>query len=154
MRSSDVDGHPVANVLHDGQPNVTDISSLVELMRGPEVSSIGRGDLLDARAAAEYRRNAGRGLSAGRPAAVTTANKTPLTNDRPDIDKTITGILDLKIAAATMNGFVAASGPPFTANREEVEPFRWSDSPIRHLAHHGHPDVWDFDVEGVNWVWN
>lgn len=150
MRSSGVDGHPVAKVLHDGQRNVTDISSLVELMRGPEVSSIGRSDLLDARTAAEYRR----GLSAGRPAAVATANKTPLTNGRLDIDKAFTGILDLKITAANMNGFVAASGPPFTADREEVEPFCWSDSPIRHLAHHGHPDVWDFDVEGVNWVWN
>lgn len=156
MRSSGVDGHPVADVLHDGQRNVTDVGSLVELMRGPEVSSIGRGDLLDVVNAAA----AGRAPSAGRPAAAAAANKkTPRpspANDGQlrDIDKTFTGLLDLKITAARMNGFVAASGPPFTADREHVEPFCWSDSPIRHLAHHGHPDVWDFDAEGVNWVWS
>lgn len=114
---------PLAGALRAGQRNVTDVGSLVELMRGPELSSIGRTDLWIA----------GDGTL--------------------DADRMLTGTLDLKVAAAHANGFVAASGPPFTADRQRVEPFRWSDSPIRHFAHHGHPDVWDFDAEGANWVW-
>lgn len=151
--------NPVAIALHDGQRNVTDVRSMAALMRGPELASIGRGDLLSVggpeTASFPTRRPAvaadakERRLRDGR-----TNGAAATADDRLNIDKTFAGMLDLKITTADMNGFVAAAGPPFTEDREAVEPFRWSDSPIRHLPHFGHPDVWDYDLEGVNWVWN
>jgi len=170
--------NPVANVLHDRQENVTDVESLAELMRGPELSLIGRSDLLGVKTAAVFRRFTGRSFaeqlaavggrrsadSGAQPkdderATAVVANRSPAASaaapeSRLDIDKTFTGTLDLKIVAGDASGFVAASGPPFTANSEEVKPFRWSDSPIRHLSHYGHPDVWDYSLTGINWVWH
>lgn len=163
----------MANVLHNGQQNVTDMGSLFELMRGTKLSLIGRSDLLGVKTESMFRRFANRSFvdqlvvaNRRRSDDATTQlkddrttiimNKLPASagsDDRLDIDKKFTGILDLKITAANMNGFYAASGPPFTVDREEVEPFRWSESPIRHLPHYGHPDVWDYDLEGINWVW-
>ena len=173
--NGDRSNNPVANVLYDRQENVTDVESLAELMRGPELSLIGRSDLLGVKTAATFRRFSGRSFaeqlaavggrrsadSAAQPkddrAAAVVVNKSPAASaaeSRLDIDKTFTGTLDLKIVAGDASGFVVASGPPFTANSEEVKPFRWSDSPIRHLPHYGHPDVWDYSLTGINWVWN
>lgn len=176
MNNDRPDRNPMANVLHDGQRNVTDIGSLVDLMRGAELSLIGRSDLLGIRSAAVFRNFSNQTFveqltEANRQRSVAlqsqqkddrstmmTANGKPtasdLPDDRLDIDKIFTGILDLKITSADMNGFYAAAGPPFTIDRTEVEPFQWSESPIRHLPHYGHPDIWDYDLEGINWVWN
>lgn len=163
-------------MLHDGLPNVTDIGSLYDLMRGTEISLIGRSDLLGVKTASMFRRFSNRSFveqlmvmaNGGRQSADTTTqlkddrttiimDKLPASSagsdDKLDIDKRFTGMLDLKITTANMNGFYAAAGPPFTDDRKVVEPFRWSESPIRHLPHHGHPDVWDYDLGGINWVW-
>lgn len=167
--------HPVARVLHDGQQNVTDLKSLIELMRGTELSMIGRSDLLGIKTNAMFRRFSNQlfveQLTAANKQSSLTDGKTQLKDDQTsiitnksptfsgseeklDIDKSFTGILDLKITSACMNGFIAASGPPFTLDRTEVEPFRWSESPIRHLPHFGHPDKWNFNLESIDWVWN
>lgn len=170
--------HPVANLLHDGQENVTDVESLVKLMRGTKLSLIGRSDLLGIKtetmfrrlsdesfvrqlAMANRQRSAGDADTAAQPAneQMGISNKLQVTaadtpNDRLDIDKNFAGIFDLKITTAHADGFMAASGPPFTMDSTEVEPFRWSDSPIKHLPHHGHPDTWDYDLDTVNWVWD
>lgn len=168
----------MADVLHSGQQNVTDIGSLVDLMRGAELSLIGRSDLLGIRSEAMFQSFSNRSfieqlVAANRQrsanaAALQAQQKDDRTatatnskfiasdssDDRLDIDKMFTGILDLKITSADMNGFYAAAGPPFTVDRTEVEPFQWSESSIRHLPHYGHPDIWDYDLEGINWVWN
>lgn len=177
--------NPVANVLRNGQRNVTDVGTLVELMRGAELSLIGRSDLLGVKT---FRRlsnrsfveqlvaaNGGRRADAPTPTrrpradrddrrTTVVVNKLPpaasaaAANDDDDgksaAYKTFTGIFDLKITSAYMNGFYAAAGPPFTVDRELVEPFRWSDSAIRNVAHHGQPDSWDYDLDGVAWVWD
>lgn len=173
------DKNPMANVLHSGQQNVTDIGSLVDLMRSAELSLIGRSDLLGIRSEAMFQSFSNHSFveqltAANRQRSVDTvalqtqqkddrktmAANNKLTasdssnNDRLDIDKIFTGILDLKITSADMNGFYAAAGPPFTVDRTEVEPFQWSESSIRYLPHYGHPDIWDYDLEGINWVWN
>jgi len=144
---------PVANVLRNGQRNVTDIGTLVDLMRGTEMSLIGRTDLLGVKTNAVSRRFANQSFAeqpaAAGPAATVAANRPP-----PATDRCYTGTVDLKVTSANMNGYYAASGPPFTVDRAEVEPFRWSESPFRHLPHYGHPDVWDYEVEGVDWVWD
>ncbi|CAH1725232.1 unnamed protein product [Aphis gossypii] len=166
--------HPVTNILRNGQRNVTDIGTLVELMRGTEMSLIGRTDLLGVKTNAMFRRFANQSFveqliaanrlrSADGTAPLKDDRTTIVTNRLPssagsddksdETDKCFTGTVDLKITSAYTNGYYAASGPPFTVDRAEVEPFRWSESPIRHLPHYGHPDVWDYDVEGVEWVW-
>ncbi|XP_015379171.1 PREDICTED: putative phospholipase B-like lamina ancestor isoform X2 [Diuraphis noxia] len=169
----DAADHPVAIILRNGQRNVTDIGTLVDLMRGTEMSLIGRTDLLGVKTNAMFRRFANQSFVE----QLTAANRlqsvdmtAPLKDDRTTIvtnrlpssavsddklntDKCFTGLVDLKVTSANMNGYYMASGPPFTEDRAEVEPFRWSESPIRHLPHYGHPDVWDFEVEAVVWVW-
>jgi len=169
----DAADHPVANVLRSGQRNVTDIGTLVALMRGTEMSLIGRTDLLGVKTNAMFRRFANQSFveqltaanrlrSADATAPLKDDRTTIVTNrlpssaasdDKLDADKCFTGTVDLKVTSAYMNGYYAASGPPSTMDRSEVEPFRWSESPIRHLPHYGHPDVWDYEVEGVVWVW-
>lgn len=166
--------HPVANILRNGQRNVTDIGTLVDLMRGTEMSLIGRTDLLGVKTNAMFRRFANQSfveqltaanrLQSGDATAPLKDDRTTIiTNRLPpsavsddkllDTDKCFTGLVDLKVTSANTNGYYMASGPPFTEDRAEVEPFRWSESPIRHLPHHGHPDIWDYDVEAVVWVW-
>lgn len=175
--SSDDDNrpnHPVANVLHDEQQNVTDLNSLIELMRGTKLSMIGRSDLLGIKTRDMFNRLSNQlfveqlaAANKQRSAETTTQLKDDQTtvimnmlqtsdesDEKLDIDKIFTGILDLKITSAYMNGFIVASGPPFTMDRTEVEPFCWSESPIRHLPHFGHPDKWDFSLESIVWVWN
>lgn len=154
--NSDMPDNPVASVLRNRQHNVTDIKSLVELMRGAELSLAGRSDLLDrSDGAAAAPSGVVWTAARGRFAVGAAINKSPTpSDDRLDVDKSFSGILDLKITSASMKGFMAAAGPPFTVDRTEVEPFRWSESSIRHLPHYGHPDVWDYDLEGINWVWN
>jgi hypothetical protein len=166
--------HPVANVLHAGQQNVTNLNSLIELMRGTELSMIGRSDLLGIKTNTMFRRFSNRlfveQLTATNrqiSAEGTTQLKDDLmtiimnklqtsdeSDEKLDIDKSFTGILDLKITSAYMNSFIVASGPPFTMDPTVVEPFCWSESPIRHLPHFGHPDKWNFNLESIVWVWN
>lgn len=246
--------NPVANVVHKGQQNVTGYETLMQLMRGAELSLIGRSDLLGVKTGTSFRRlvdqssarqlavnnnrrlvsaDASRSLTMDdRPTAVNdlsatmyglspsvmqklspawavnklwsptgaapagaavnkappstgaTANikapspgvvnklpaavaagaagaaaaaatETTQSDDLLDIDKTYTGLLDLKVAIAQTDGFVAASGPPFTYDGGmDVEPFRWSDSPIRHLPHYGQPDAWPFTLVASEWFWN
>ncbi|XP_025207933.1 putative phospholipase B-like 2 isoform X2 [Melanaphis sacchari] len=166
---------PVANILRDGQRNVTDMGTLVDLMRGTEMSLIGRTDLLGVKTNAVFRlfanqsfveqliaanrlrsADAAAPLKADDRTTIVTTNQLPpsaVSADKSNTDKYFTGIVDLKVTSAYMSGYFAASGPPFTEDHAKVEPFRWSESPIRHLPHYGHPDVWDFEVEGIGWVW-
>lgn len=168
----------MVNVLRNGQENVTDVRSLLELMRGTDMSLIGRSDLLDVRTnAAAFRRlndrsfvehvaatNRRRSADIAAPLqkddqrATAVVNKSPATayamsDDKADAVRMFKGMFDLKITTGDMNGFLAAAGPPFTVASTEIKPFRWSESPISHLAHYGHPDVWDYDLEGIDWVW-
>ncbi|VVC38026.1 Phospholipase B-like [Cinara cedri] len=174
MALYDGNGNPVATVLLGGRETVTDKASLEKLMRGAEMSLIGRSDLLGIKTIGMFRRLSNQSfveqlIAANRhqSAGFTTQlkddrmtiimNKLPAsaeTDDKLDMDKTLTGLIDLKIASANTNGFSALAGPIFTIDRTEVEPFQWSESPIRHLPHFGHPDVWDYDMESINWVWN
>lgn len=166
--------HPLANILYNGQQNVTDIESLEALMRGTELALIGRSDLLGIKTNAMLRNVFNQSFVEQLTAAskhhpeddtiqlkdertTIITNKLPVSamaDDKLDIDKSFTGLLDLKITATNMNGFFANSGPPYTIDRMEVQPFRWSESIIRHLPHYGHPDIWDYNLEGINWVWN
>lgn len=166
--------HPVANILYNGQQHVTDIESMEALMRETELALIGRSDLLGIKTISMLRNFSNQSFveqltAAGKHQSdddttqlkdertTIITNKLPastVADDKLNIDKSFTGILDLKITSANINGFFANSGPPYTVDRTEVEPFRWSESIIRHLSHHGHPDIWDYDLEGINWVWN
>ncbi|XP_050427477.1 putative phospholipase B-like lamina ancestor [Adelges cooleyi] len=180
-RDNESPDHPVANVLHRGQQNVTDVQSMVDLMRGPDMSLIGRSDLLGIKTNTMFRHFWNQSIVrqwAAASAAVVAADDNRLRR-RPEaetrlkrgrttiivdaelpaaapvaVDKNFAGIVDLKVAAARTRGFLAAAGPPFTADRTKVEPFRWSDSPIRHLPHHGHPDVWAYDLADTEWAWS
>lgn len=166
--------HPLANILYNGQQNVTDTKSLEALMRGTELALIGRSDLLGIKSSAMLRNFFNQSFVEQLTAAsrhhseddttqlrdertTIITNKLPISNvadDKLDIDKSFTGLLDLKITSTYMNGFFANSGPPYSIDRTEVEPFRWSESIIRHLPHYGHPDIWNYDLEGINWVWS
>lgn len=39
-------------------------------------------------------------------------------------------------------------------SHNNVEPFQWSKSYIKHQKHVGHPDLWDFGRFKANWVWS
>lgn len=164
----------MAAILLKGQDAVTDRLSLEELMRGTEMSLIGRSDLLGINTINMFRRLSNQSfveqlIATNRHQSADFAaqlkddqttiivNKLPVsaeTNGKWDTDKIMTGLIDLKITSANANGLSALAGPLFTVDRTEVEPFQWSESPIRNLPHYGQPDIWDYDLNGINWVWN
>lgn len=138
-----IDKNPRAQIFHRNQTQITDIESMIKLMRYNNFMN----DPLSKCQGCDPPNNGENAISAR--SDLNPANGTypfGALKQRPH------GATDMKITSFEMYTayqLIAISGPAY----DEVPPFQWSTSPYKSLVHMGHPDLWHFPEVKVQWDW-
>uniref|UniRef100_A0A8C7PH00 Phospholipase B-like n=1 Tax=Oncorhynchus mykiss TaxID=8022 RepID=A0A8C7PH00_ONCMY len=136
-----LDMNPRAQIFRRNQSHVTDMDSMVRLMRYNNFKEdpLSRCEGCDPPANGENTISARSDLNQANGTYPFGALK-----QRPH------GGTDMKVTSYEMwreFGFLAASGPTW----DQVPAFQWSSSPYSDLMHMGHPDTWAFTPIHVTW---
>ncbi|XP_003451715.1 putative phospholipase B-like 2 [Oreochromis niloticus] len=137
-----LDQNPRAQIFRRNQTDVTDVDSMVRLMRYNNFKE----DPLSKCDGCDPPENGENAISAR--SDLNPANGTypfGALKQRPH------GGTDMKLTSYEMfreYGMVAVSGPTW----DQVPPFQWSTSPYKDLLHMGQPDVWHFKPIKVTWT--
>ncbi|KAM7019025.1 putative phospholipase B-like 2 [Tautogolabrus adspersus] len=137
-----LDQNPRAQIFRRNQTTVTDLDSMVRLMRYNNFKEdpLSRCDGCDPPGNGENAISARSDLNPANGTYPFGALK-----QRPH------GGTDMKMTSYAMfrdYGMLAASGPTW----DQVPPFQWSTSPYKDLMHMGHPDTWTFKPIKVTWT--
>uniref|UniRef100_A0A8C5GIB8 Phospholipase B-like n=2 Tax=Gouania willdenowi TaxID=441366 RepID=A0A8C5GIB8_GOUWI len=137
-----LDKNPRAQIFRRNQTDVTDVDSMLRLMRYNNYleDPLSKCDGCNPAANGENAISARSDLNPANGTYPFGALK-----QRPH------GGTDMKMTSYEMYrayGMVAVSGPTF----DQVPPFQWSSSPFKDLMHMGHPDIWNFKPINVTWT--
>ncbi|XP_030271663.1 putative phospholipase B-like 2 [Sparus aurata] len=137
-----LDQNPRAQIFRRNQTAVTDVDSMVRLMRYNNFKE----DPLSKCEGCDPPANGENAISAR-------SDLNPANGTYPfgALRQRSHGGTDMKMTSYGMYrdyGMVAVSGPTW----DQVPPFQWSTSPYKDLMHMGHPDTWAFKPIKVNWT--
>ncbi|XP_060926880.1 putative phospholipase B-like 2 [Limanda limanda] len=133
--------NPRAQIFRRNQTDVTDVDSMVRLMRYNNFKE----DPLSKCKGCDPPGNGENAISAR-------SDLNPANGTYPfgALSQRSHGGTDMKMTSYKMYqdyGMVAVSGPTW----DQVPPFQWSTSPYKDLMHMGHPDTWAFKPIKVSW---
>lgn len=137
-----LDKNPRAQIFRRNQTMVTDIDSMIRLMRYNNFKE----DPLSKCEGCDPPANAENAISAR-------SDLNPANGTYPfgALRQRQHGGTDMKLTSYQMfrdYGMVAVSGPTW----DQVPPFQWSTSPYKDLLHMGQPDKWTFNPIKVSWA--
>ncbi|XP_034026103.1 putative phospholipase B-like 2 [Thalassophryne amazonica] len=136
-----LDENPRAKIFRRNQTDVTDVDSMIRLMRYNNFKE----DPLSRCDGCNPPANGENAISAR-------SDLNPANGTYPfgALRQRSHGGTDMKMTSYEMFrefGMVAVSGPTW----DQVPPFQWSTSPYKDLMHMGHPDTWAFKPVNVKW---
>lgn len=136
------DQNPRAQIFRRDQKTVTDVDSMIRLMRYNNFKE----DPLSKCEGCNPPENGENAISAR-------SDLNPANGTYPfgALRQRSHGGTDMKMTSYEMfrdYGMVAVSGPTW----DQVPPFQWSTSPYKDLLHMGHPDIWKFKPVKVTWT--
>ncbi|XP_043924205.1 putative phospholipase B-like 2 [Protopterus annectens] len=138
-----IDKNPRAQIFRRNQTQITDIESMIKLMRYNNFKN----DPLSKCQGCDPPYNGENAISAR-------SDLNPANGTYPfgALSQRLHGGTDMKITSFELYKaykLIAISGPAY----DEVPPFQWSTSPYKDLIHMGHPDLWQFPEVKVEWDW-
>uniref|UniRef100_A0A3B3BB57 Phospholipase B-like n=1 Tax=Oryzias melastigma TaxID=30732 RepID=A0A3B3BB57_ORYME len=136
------DQNPRAQIFRRNQTQVTDLDSMIRLMRYNNFKE----DPLSKCEGCNPPHNGENAISAR-------SDLNPANGTYPfgALKQRSHGGTDMKVTSFEMfkeYGMIAVSGPTW----DQLPPFQWSTSPYKDLVHMGHPDVWNFKPIKVTWT--
>eukprot|EP00066_Takifugu_rubripes_P008684 XP_003975045.1 PREDICTED: putative phospholipase B-like 2 [Takifugu rubripes] len=137
-----LDHNPRAQIFRRNQTTVTDVDSMIRLMRYNNFKE----DPLSQCEGCDPPANGENAISAR-----SDLNPTNGTYPFGALRQRQHGGTDMKLTSYKMfrdYGLIAVSGPTW----DQVPPFQWSTSPYKDLLHMGHPDTWTFKPITVIWT--
>uniref|UniRef100_A0A3B3HSJ2 Phospholipase B-like n=1 Tax=Oryzias latipes TaxID=8090 RepID=A0A3B3HSJ2_ORYLA len=137
-----LDQNPRAQIFRRNQTQVTDLDSMIRLMRYNNFKE----DPLSMCEGCNPPQNGENAISAR-------SDLNPANGTYPfgALKQRSHGGTDMKMTSFGMfkeYGMIAVSGPTW----DQLPPFQWSTSPYKDLVHMGHPDVWNFKPIKVTWT--
>ncbi|XP_008280257.1 putative phospholipase B-like 2 [Stegastes partitus] len=137
-----LDQNPRAQIFRRNQTDVTDVDSMIRLMRYNNFKE----DPLSKCDGCNPPQNGENAISAR-----SDLNPPDGTYPFGALRQRSHGGTDMKMTSYEMfrdYGMMAVSGPTW----DQVPPFQWSTSPYKDLLHMGHPDIWAFKPVKVTWT--